>query len=272
MLGVNISTASRRIDALEEQLGVQLFDRTPDGAKPTLAAEGLVIHAEAMERAAMGVLRAVEGLEVEPEGVVRIAAPPGVVDHFLMPQLHLLLERHPKIRLQVLASIGYADLTRREADLALRMRRPSGGDFTVKRIAKQPYVAVVSSRYRGRMPIEDASALRWVTWGEDLGMRRDRAWVFEHAGREAVVVETSSMNAQLEAVREGLAAMLVPVPYVTLRGVQRLRLSDELEDSLARIPADPLWLVGHRALKDVPRIAAVWSWITEGMQWPRTSG
>ncbi len=267
-LGVNISTASRRVDALEEQLGVRLFDRTPDGAKPTDAAERLIIHAEAMERGAMGLLRAAEGLELEPEGVVRVAAPPGVADHFLIPQLRRLLDRHPKIRLQILASIGYADLTRREADLAVRMRRPAGGDFTVKRLAKHGYVAIVSSRYRGKMPLDAAAEIRWTTWGEDLGGRPDRKWVFEHAGRDAVIVETSSMNAQLETVREGMAAMLVPLPYLTLRGVRRLHLSDALEASLERVPADSLWLVGHRALRDVPRIAAVWSWLSEGFELP----
>ncbi|MCR9160615.1 MAG: LysR family transcriptional regulator [Nannocystaceae bacterium] len=265
-LGVNVSTASRRVDALEEQLGVRLFDRTPDGAKPTDAGERLVVHAEAMELGAMGMMRAVEGLEVEAEGVVRVASPPGVADHFLMPRLGRLLDRHPKIRLQVLASIGYADLTRREADLALRMRRPTGGDFVVKRLAKHGYVAIVSSRHRGKMPLEDASAMRWVTWGEDLGGRSDRKWVLDHAGPAAVVVETSSMTAQLEAVREGFAAMLVPHPYLMLRGVRQLQLSPRLEASLARVPADSLWLVGHRALRDVPRIAAVWSWLADGFE------
>lgn len=264
-LGVNISTASRRLDALEEELGVRLFDRTPEGAKPTDAAERLLVHAEAMERGALGILQAVEGLEVEPEGVVRLAAPPGVADHFLVPQLGTLLERYPKIRLQILASIGYADLTRREADLALRMRRPSGGDFVVKRLAKYPYVVITADRgRRSSQRLDDASGLSWVTWGEDLGSRLDRRWVFEHAGKDAVLLETSSMNAQLEAVREGLGVMLVPLPYVALRGVRRLTLAERLEASLAAIPADPLWLVGHRVLRDVPRIAAVWEWLDEG--------
>lgn len=270
-LGVNISTASRRLDALEDELGVRLFDRTPEGAKPTDAAERLLVHAEAMERGAMGIMRAVDGLEVEPEGVVRLAAPPGVADHFLVPRLGSLLERHPKVRLQILASIGYADLTRREADLALRMRRPSGGDFTVKRLAKYPYVVITADRRRrSSKRFDDASRLSWVTWGEDLGSRGDRRWVFEHAGTDAVLLETSSMTAQLEAVREGLGVMLVPLPYVGLRGVRRLMLSERLEASLATIPADSLWLVGHRALRDVPRIAAVWEWLDAGFDFDLT--
>lgn len=263
-LEVNISTVSRRIDALEQRLGVRLFDRTPDGAKPTDAVERSIVHAEAMERGAMGFSRALEGLELEPKGPVRLAAPPGVADHFLVPQLGGLLARHPKLRLKILASIGYADLSRAEADLALRMRRPSGGDFIVRRLARHGYVAICSSRAsRNIQPGQGASALRWVTWGENLADRPDRRWVLEHAGDDAVILETSSMTAQIEAVRLGLGAMLVPTPYQSLRGVRRLHLSDELEISLAEVPADDLWLVGHRALREVPRIAAVWAWLDE---------
>jgi DNA-binding transcriptional LysR family regulator len=258
-LGVNISTASRRLDGLEALVGARLFDRTPDGTKPTDVAERLVLHAEQMERGAMGFLRAAEGLEVEAEGVVRLAAPPGVADHFLAPQLDALLQQHPKVRLQILASIGYLDLTRREADLALRMVRPSGGDFTVRRLAQFGYVAVVSSEH----PTPAPRSLRWVTWGEDLGARADRRWLFEHVGRDAVVLETSSMTAQIEAVREGLCAMLVPLPYASLRGLRRVKLSAKKERSLAEVPADALWLVGHRALREVPRIAAVWDWLVQ---------
>ncbi|MGH1343536.1 MAG: LysR family transcriptional regulator [Nannocystales bacterium] len=264
-LDINISTASRRIDALEALVGARLFDRTPDGAKPTDAAERLVPHAETMERGATGFLQVAEGLEVEPEGIVRLAAPPGVADHFLVPQLRSLIDRHPKVRLQILAGIGYADLSRREADLALRLRRPTGGDFTVRRIANDGYVAITCADTPTQRAVSDASRCRWVTWGEDLHDRADRAWVFEQAGAEAIVLETSSMTAQIEAVRMGLAAMLVPVPYVTLRGVKRLKLSKALEASLQAIPPDPLWLVGHRALREVPRIAAVWEWLLEGM-------
>lgn len=259
-LGVNISTVSRRLDGLEEEVGGRLFDRTPDGTKPTDIAERLILHAEQMERGALGFARAVEGLEVEPEGVVRLAAPPGIADHFLVPQLDSLLARHPKIRLQILAGIHYVDLARREADLALRMVRPTGGDFSVKRLVEFGYVAVASADLPAKA---DPADLRWVTWGDDLGDRLDRAWVFEHVGRDAVVLETSSMTAQIEAVREGLGAMLVPLPYASLRGVRRVRLSPEREASLAQVPADALWLVVHRALRVVPRVAAVWDWLVD---------
>jgi DNA-binding transcriptional LysR family regulator len=90
-LGVNASTVSRRLDALEAALGVHLFDRTPDGVLPTAAAEELGPHAEAMERAAAGLALAAQGREALPEGEVRLTAPPGVAEFLIAPALPRLL-------------------------------------------------------------------------------------------------------------------------------------------------------------------------------------
>ena len=76
-LGVNASTIGRRLDALEKALQARLFDRRLDGVQPTEAAERLLVHAEQLEQAALGLLAAADGLEREPEGVVRLSALPG---------------------------------------------------------------------------------------------------------------------------------------------------------------------------------------------------
>ena len=112
-LGVNISTASRRLDALEASTGVHLFDRTPEGARATAAAEQLLPFAESMEQAAHGFARGVEAFEAEPEGEVRITAPPGLVDHFVATALPRLCDAYPRLRIKLESAIGYSDLTRR---------------------------------------------------------------------------------------------------------------------------------------------------------------
>lgn len=261
-LGVNISTVSRRLDALEELLGAHLYDRTPDGVRPTAAAEQLVPHAESMERAAQGFVHGLEGFEVEVEGVVRLTAPPGLVDGFIAPALPRLCDAHPRLRIQILASVGYADLLRREADLALRAMRPESGDLVAKRLAAHPWCVVASPAHAAALGrLREPDATRWVTWGEELGHLPDARWVAAHVSRERVVLETSGMTAQLEAVRAGLAAMVVPRPYAALPGLVAVRCSKAIEQSLAALPQGTLWLVGHRALREVPRIAVVWAWL-----------
>jgi DNA-binding transcriptional LysR family regulator len=111
---------SRRLEALERALGARLFDRTPDGVPPTAVAESLSAHAEAMHRAAAGMVLAAEGREVAVEGEVRLTGLPGGMEYLIAPALPRLLAAYPRLRLSLDASVAYADLTRREADLALR--------------------------------------------------------------------------------------------------------------------------------------------------------
>lgn len=261
-LGVNISTVSRRLDALETLVGAHLFDRTPEGTWPTAAAEQLVPFAERMERAAHEFARGLSGFEVEPEGTVRITAPPGVVDAFIAPALVDLVQAYPRLRIQIVSSIGYADLTRHEADLALRLLRPATGDLVSTRLATHPFLVVAAPTHAAAVGrLRKPEDTRWVTWGEDLAHLPDARWIDEHVPRERVVLETSSMSAQLAAVRAGLGAMLAPVPYADLPGLTAMDCTPRLRRSLAALPEGTLWLVGHRALREVPRIAAVWGWI-----------
>ncbi|MCA9583755.1 MAG: LysR family transcriptional regulator [Myxococcales bacterium] len=263
-LSVNISTVSRRLDALEAQLGVHLFDRTPEGALPTAAVEALVPFAEAMELAAHGVASSLEAYEAEPEGVVKITAPPGLVDHFLAGALVELATAYPRLRIEILSSVGYADLTRREADLALRIMRPATGDFVSTRLAAESWSLVGSPAHAASLGrLRDPDATRWVTWADDLAHLPDARWIASHVNADNVVLRTSSMTAQIEAVRAGLGVMIAPRAYARLRGLTALDLAPKLRRSLAELPEGTLWLVGHRALRDVPRVAAVWSWLKQ---------
>jgi DNA-binding transcriptional LysR family regulator len=264
-LGLNISTVSRRLVALEELVGAQLFDRTPEGVQPTAAAEQLLPHAEGAERAALAFSRGLEGFEVDPEGVVRITAPPGLVDCFLAPALVGLAEAYPRLRIQILSSVRYADLTRHEADLALRIMRPATGDFVATRLGAHAWCVVASPAHAAMLnesgKLREPDATRWVTWGEELGHLPDARWITANVSRERVVLETSSMTAQLVAVRAGLGAMVVPRPYAALPGLVEVECAGAVKKTLAALPEGTLWLVGHRALREVPRVAVVWAWL-----------
>lgn len=263
-LGVNVSTVGRRLDALEEELGVHLFDRTTDGTRPTAAAERLLPFAESAEQAVVGAGRALEGFEAEPDGEVKITAPPGLADHFLASRIGKLVQRHPKLRVTILASVGYADLTRREADIALRAIRPASGDLLAVRLATHAFIAIAAPKIVAEVGrLRDPDAVRWVTWGEDLAHLPDARWIDANVSPQQVVLRTSSMSSQIEAVRSGLGVMLAPVPYGALRGVEALTCGAKVRASLGELPRGDLWLVGHRALREVPRIAAAWDWLLE---------
>src|SRR5438552_2910504 len=86
-LGLDVSTVSRRLDRLEGELGVHLFDRTRDGTIATAAAEAMLPAAEDMERGLALFAAAVDAIETVAEGSVRLTAPPGVADSFIAPLL-----------------------------------------------------------------------------------------------------------------------------------------------------------------------------------------
>jgi DNA-binding transcriptional LysR family regulator len=263
-LGVNASTVSRRLAALEESLGARLFDRTPDGLLPTAAAEQLLPHAERLEQAASGLRSAAFGFETKPEGVVRLTAPPGVAEHFLAPALPKLLARYPGLRLEIDASIGYADLTRREADIALRVMRPESGDLVAVKIADEEDQIFASRAYAAELgALRSLGDARWIGWGHDLAHIPSARWVNERVPETAIVLRSNSIGAQLAAAEAGIGALLLPAAYGTRGTLSEVRLAPRLRTSLPPTPREPLWLVGHRALREVPRIAAIWDAVLE---------
>jgi hypothetical protein len=159
------------------------------------------------------------------------------------------------------------DLTRHEADLALRSVAPSGEELVVTKVARArwvPAAAATLARSLGRLRRwEDVP---WIGWDRDLASFAPARWLAQHAPRAQLILRTSHMAAQLGAARAELGALLVPTPYLEMHQLEPLRLSRKLSEAAAGAPVDDLWLVGHRALRDVPRVAAVWEFVTEEMR------
>lgn len=263
-LGLDPSTLSRRLVGLEEALGARLFDRTREGLVPTTAAEQVLPSAEEVERGMLGFARAADALEVAVEGVVRITAPPGLADGFIAPALGRLLARHPRLRIELDASTQVADLTRREADLALRTVRPRSGDLVMVRLTGTRWRAMTSAAYAAELgTLERWSDARWIGWGAELSQIGPSQWLGRHAPGVEPVLRSNSFAAQLAAAESGLGLMLVPESFAVIRKLVPVAYAPALEASAEQWPKDELWLVGHRALREVPRVAAVWQFLAD---------
>lgn len=265
-LVMDVSTVSRRLDRLEESLGVTLFDRTREGTRPTELAEQMLADAEEIELAITRFSSIGERAETRVEGVVRLTVPPGIADVFIAPSLRALHKKHPALVLEIDASIGYADLTRREADLALRTSRPTSGELVVMKLVTTREFPMASPAYARTLgALKDLADARWIAWGEDLAHLPSSRWLRTHAPSITPVLRTSHMGTQLAAARTGLGVMLAADAY-RAAGLVPVEHSRALAPAWDALPSSDLFLVGHRALRNVPRVAAVWAFLANKFQ------
>lgn len=266
-LGLDVSTVSRRVDRLESELGVHLFDRTKEGTRITAAAEAILPAAEEMERALAQFVTAKDAIETTAEGVVRLTCPPGVADAFVAPLLARFYEKYPRVVVELDASIGYADLTRREADLALRANRPHSGDLVAVKVVTTRAIPMTSPEYAEELGrIKKWSDARWIGWGADLAHIPTARWMTEHT--PPPVFRTNHFTSQISAASAGLGVIVTSEPFIHVRRLAPVRVSRALEPTLEKLPVEDLWLVGHRVLRAVPRIAAVWDFLLGNMAQP----
>ncbi len=260
---LDASNVSRQLVRLEAAIGATLFERTRDGLIPTSAAENLLTHAEEVELGVARFAAASAGVETMVEGVVRVTAPPGVADTFVAPLLKELHLRHPNLVIELDASVGYADLTRREADLALRTSRPTSGELQVKQVVITRELPMASADYArevGRLrAFEDA---RWIAWGDELSHLPGPRWLRMHAPAVVPVMRSNHFASLLAATRAGLGVAVLPEPYL-LTELVPIPYGKRLSRAWATLPATELWLVAHQALRRVPRVAAVWDFLLE---------
>jgi DNA-binding transcriptional LysR family regulator len=253
-LGTTTTTVTRRLAALEERLDVVLFARTPEGLVPTPAAHALREPAEAAERAALGVSGALAALRQEPVGTVRVTMPAEVAERIVLPVLPELLDRHPGLHVALDLTVEVRDLVRQEADLAVRTVRPDHGDqLVLTRLRDSAFAVYGPPELLGD---GDPDRLRreapWVRWGGGAGPIAAFYDTVTH-----VRLTTPALSAVRAACEAGVGLALLP----TSLGACSARLAPI---PFPDVPAStPLWLVGHAATRDVPRVRAVWTFLEE---------
>lgn len=252
-LGVDQSTASRRLAALESRLGARLFERGPGGLEPTDAARALAPAAESAEAHVMEFARTAAGADREPRGTVRLAVPEAVDSEVVVPALPRFYARHPGITLELVASNALANLARHEADLALRFVRPKGADLVARRVATLR-AGVWGQRAHAQRGIARA---HWVVCSDAARTPADAAWIARNVPAANVRLRANRVEAQLAAARQGLGLAVLPDALAERDPtLERCAVDDPP-------PAATLWLVAHRTLLRVPRVRAVWTFLDE---------
>lgn len=263
-LGVDASTASRRLAELESVLAVTLFARSRDGIAATKAAEDLLLAAEEVEQGVAHFTNTVDGLEREIAGLVRLTCPRDAAEIVVAPMLGRLLAEHPRLRVELNPGESVLDLTRGEADLALRVVRPTRGDLVMTKVTSASWVVAATPRLASELGVLRAwRDARWVGWSERYAGVPAARWLAKHLGAVEPVVRSDNLTTQIALVRAGCGLALVPRPSVEHYGLVPVKLAKGLRAAAAELPCDDLYLVTHRALRDVPRVRIVWEALSE---------
>jgi DNA-binding transcriptional LysR family regulator len=257
-LGLHQSTVSRRLSALEDELGFRLFDRVPEGLVPTTAALDAIASAEAMRDAAQRFTMELQDRDQRIAGTVRVAVFTELTRALIIPKLPELVRAHPGLSIELVESTGVSDLTRREADIAIRLVPPQSGDLVYKRVSSFGFGVYVSKASCGFDPSRPPplDALRWIRWDESLSFLAEARWQRQIAPAAEVVLTCADQGTILAAVEAGLGAAVLPVPLARLHPSLV-----EIHSQSAPDLRQAVYLVAHRALRHLPRYDVIWSFL-----------
>jgi DNA-binding transcriptional LysR family regulator len=254
-LGLSQPTLSRRLAELEGTLGVSLFLRGARGLVLTAAGERLVKVAERMREAASGVPEVVAAGHDPVSGVVRVTAPEaGLASEWLPEVLLPLRALHPGLLVEIAVENRLVDMSKREADIAIRNQRPSDAALTARSVGQHGWYLYASAAYlAARPPVSELSDLRQhdllVFETPEHGLQS--RWFSKRRLTERVVLRSNSVEALARAARAGWGITLLPA-FAADRDPGLSRVLPELP-----ITRTPLWLITHAQLKLSPRVQAV---------------
>jgi DNA-binding transcriptional LysR family regulator len=262
-LALTQPTIGRHVDALEQALDVALFTRSQHGLAPTAAALDLVPHAEAMAAAAEALVRAASGAAGEARGTVRLTASDLVGAEILPPILTDFHERHPGIVLELALTNRTEDLLRHEADIAIRMVRPTQSALVARRIGAVRIGLYAHRRYvatRG-LPASfaEAGAHTVIGYDRDLTALRGLADAGIPITRDLFTFRCDNDLAQLAALRAGYGIGGCQVGVAARDPDLIPVLPDQVKFDLE------MWVVMHEDLRASRRVRLLFDHLVEAL-------
>lgn len=263
-LGLTQPTLSRQVAAIEERMGVTLFERVGKAMALTPTGLDLLEHARAMGAAAQALGVAASGRSQEVGGVVSVSATDAVAFYLLPPLVRQLREREPGIAIEVISSNALSDLLRREADIAVRHVKPEQPELIarlVRQTAANFYASEGWVKTHGHpRSAEDAAALPFVgsdRSGQYLGYLRQHGLLLTEANFSCYA-DHSVAHWALVCQGMGIGAMMDEIARAT-PGI--VRVLDDVPPVIF-----PIWLVTHRELRTARRIRVVFEALAQGLK------
>jgi DNA-binding transcriptional LysR family regulator len=260
-LKASAATVGRRIASLERELGARLFDRSQTGYVLTESGEAIRTKAEEVEEAVLAVEREAVGRDLHASGKVRVATTEDLAAFVIAPRLANFRAGCPDISLEIVTRLDFANLTRRDADIAFRAVRPQQGNLIIRRVGVVDFGLYAARSYAERRGLEpglcDLSNVELVTWTEEWTHLRGGPWFAQHAPGATVALAANSTRVHQAACRAGIGVAILAC------------ISADPDPNLVcllppeRVLSVEIWLVVHRDLGRVARVRAVMDFLAD---------
>lgn len=254
-LRIDPTTLGRRLRRFEQDIGTNLFERTQQGHRLTPTGQRLASYVERMEDSSLQALEAVKGGGGGARGTVRISTAEGFGAFVVAPALAELQRRHPDLDVDLVATSGFLSVSKREADIAILLARPTTGRLYARKLSTYALMLYASKSYlRAHPPIRTAQDLarhRLVGYVDDLIYSPKLRYLDELPVAVSPSIKSSSIIGQYHATKAGAGLCVLPC-FIADR-----------DRSLVRVLADEVriertfWLAVHEDLRSFARVKAV---------------
>jgi len=262
-LGSSQPTVGRQIKVMEQQLGVELFNRQPRGLSLTETGAELVAPAKAMREAMQQIALTAAGQQQSVKGTVRITASHAMSIFHLPRIIAEIREEEPEIEIELVPSDSTSNLLFREADIAIRMYRPTQLDLITQHLGDIPLAAFASKSYvqkRG-VPTEDTLMDHdFVGYDTDMRIIEGMRAAGLNVDRNFFGVRCDDFMGYWELLRAGCG-----IGFSQADIGQRDTLVEKLNIDFP-LPVLPVWLTAHEAMRQTPRIRRVWDMLASGLK------
>ena len=257
LLGVNNSTVFRRLNTLEEQLGVRIFERARSGYLLTSAGEEMVALAGRMSDSILEFERRIAGQDVRPSGELRVTTTDTIFSHLVAPIFCAFRQKYPEITLDFVIDNRALNLSRRDADVAIRASIDPPQTLIGRRVATLAWAAYTSRSYIDASGLDIASPAsllsrqaRWIGLGDPIQTTAGGRWVGNNVMPECIAVKVNAVSTMGAAIDSNLGMGVLPCFMGSGMG------------NLVRLPAldvkseSGLWVLTHPDLKKAARVRA----------------
>jgi DNA-binding transcriptional LysR family regulator len=263
-LGVTHSTVFRRLGVIEEKMGVRLFERFRDGYAPTPAGERAAESAVHLEDEVLALERKLSGQDLRLSGTVRITTTDSL-GTILVRHLPAMRAMHPDIQVEIAISNAMANLTRREAEIAIRPTPEPPEMLVGRRVGDIAHAIYGSIGYLSRRDDKDLSAHDWIGLDDALASSVIARWMRENVRMAHIACRVDALPTLRDAAVAGLGLALLPCyigdPASGLRRVKPKALPE---------PRSTLWLLTHDDLRRTARIRATLDFLARALASERT--